>query len=203
MGRAETKRIVKGLVVVGLVFLMIIGFSLSGVASDAYSESNFTFSETAFDTALTPEEQETIQTMERDQELIRAFEQKITTDQNKLSGTELLPESFTPIRDCEPKWYSYITVSGSLRYGESIWYGRYSGMDSLIIQVNWVPTPLSLTAVILDVTEGTSTQYRWVGGLGSVICNVNPSHAYLVGFMNCAGAGTTITLNGTLTLVLH
>jgi len=123
MGRAEMKKVVKGLVVVGLVFLVTMGLFPGGVASGAYSEIN---------TALTPEEQETIQTierdqeliraLERDQELIRAFEQKITTDQNNLSGTELLPKSFTPIRNYEPKWYSYITVSGSIRYGESIWY---------------------------------------------------------------------------------
>ncbi|MDI6869452.1 MAG: hypothetical protein QMD88_07725 [Coprothermobacterota bacterium] len=198
------RKVIKGLVVIVLVFLVAIGLFSGGIASDAYSE---------IDNALTPEEQEAIQTierdqelicaLERDQELIRALEQKITTDQNNFSGTELLPKSFIPIRNYEPKWYSYITVSGSIRYGESIWYGRYSGMDSLIIQVNWVPTSLQLTAVILDVTAGTSTQYRWVGGSGSVTYNVDPYHAYLIGFMNFAGTGTTITFNGTITLVFH
>ncbi|MDI6869630.1 MAG: hypothetical protein QMD88_08680 [Coprothermobacterota bacterium] len=199
----ETKReVIRGLVAVFLAFLIMMGLPTRAIITGAYSESNFTFPETTFDNGLTFEEQGLIQTIERDQELILAVEQKIA-QKNDLDGTELLPKSFIPISNYEPKWYSYVPVSGSMRYTESIWYGRYSGMDCSIIQVNWVPASLQLTTVILDVTDGNSTQYRWVGGSGSVTCNVDPSHAYLIGFMNYAGADTTITFNGTLTLVFH
>jgi len=206
------REVIKGLVAVFLAFLIAMVLPSSAIITGAYSESNFTFQETTFDNALTFEEQGSIQAIENDQELIRAVEndqelicaveQKIA-QKNDLDGKEFLPKSFTPANNYEPKWYSYIPVSGSMRYRESIWYGRYSGMDCLIIQVNWVPASLQLTTVILDVTDGNSTQYRWVGGSGSVTYNVDPSHAYLVGFMNYAGAGTTITFNGTLTLVFH
>ncbi len=204
--------IIKGLVAVFLASLITMGLPLSAIITGAYSKSNFIFPETTFDNALTFEEQGSLQAIENDQELIRAVEndqklilaveQKIA-QKNDLDGKEFLPKSFTPTSNYEPKWYSYIPVSGSMQHTESIWYRCYSGMDCLIIQVNWVPASLQLTTVILDVTNGNSTQYRWVGGSGSVTCNVDPSHAYLVGFMNYAGAGTTITFNGTLTLVFH